>query len=318
VALAAVLAPAAARADTVTFQARRSIEIPEVGAASPYPSPLRVLGVTGTPSGVTVRLNGLGPALSPPDLDVLLVGPGAGDALDVMVMSDVCSHTIVWGADYAFDDAAASGLPADDLDPDACDPTNLGGPAYRPSNAPPAEVMPAPAPGPPYGSALTPLASPSPLGTWRLFVQDDFPDSSHYRMARGWALRLRGVRSRLRCGGRRATIVGSSRPETLVGTPGRDVIVGLGGRDVIRSFGGGDYVCGGRGPDLLLGARGNDRMLGGPGNDRLFGGPGSDLLLGGPGRDALRGLAGRPHRCFGGAGRDRRRSPGCEIRRSIP
>jgi Ca2+-binding RTX toxin-like protein len=73
-------------------------------------------------------------------------------------------------------------------------------------------------------------------------------------------LRLRGGTSRVRCGGKRATIVGTARGETLRGTSRADVIAGLGGRDEIH---------GGRGGDLICGGAGSDRLDGGPGRDRL-------------------------------------------------
>jgi TolB protein len=81
----------------------------------------------------------------------------------------------------------------------------------------------------------------------------------------------------LRCGRRKATIIGTRRSETLRGGPGRDVIAGLAGRDRLVGLGAGDYLCGGAGRDRLLGAGGRDHLLGGKGLDALRGGPGRDV-----------------------------------------
>jgi hypothetical protein len=90
----------------------------------------------------------------------------------------------------------------------------------------------------------------------------------------------------VKCGGRKATIVGTNRKDKLKGTKRRDVIAGMGGKDTIRGLKGNDVICGGKGNDKLLGGRGNDKLLGQAGKDRLMGGPGRrDKLRGGPGKD---------------------------------
>jgi uncharacterized delta-60 repeat protein len=118
----------------------------------------------------------------------------------------------------------------------------------------------------------------------------------------------------VRCGGKRATIVGTARKDRLRGTRRADVIAALGGNDSVKGGGGNDLVCGGAGNDTLVGEAGKDRLFGEAGADRLGGGPGNDALSGGPGTDSLRGEAGRdkltggPGRkdvCRGGAGKDR-------------
>jgi RTX calcium-binding nonapeptide repeat (4 copies) len=114
-----------------------------------------------------------------------------------------------------------------------------------------------------------------------------------------------GVR---KCRGKTPTIVAQPGVPTN-GTARRDVILGTSGRDVIRARGGNDLICG---------LSGNDVILGGGGRDVLLGQKGADRLLGQGGRDALNGGPSRPDLCNGGAGRDQRRSPGCERRRLIP
>jgi uncharacterized delta-60 repeat protein len=92
----------------------------------------------------------------------------------------------------------------------------------------------------------------------------------------------------VRCGGRKATVVGSAGPDTLKGTKRRDVIAGLGGNDRILGLARADIVCGEAGNDTLRGGSGRDRLFGGPGKDLLDGGKGRDLLRGGSGANRLR------------------------------
>jgi uncharacterized delta-60 repeat protein len=66
--------------------------------------------------------------------------------------------------------------------------------------------------------------------------------------------------SRVRCLGKRATIVGTAAAEKIVGTPGRDVIAALGGADQVRALGGNDLICGGKGRDSLFGGGGRDKI----------------------------------------------------------
>jgi len=71
---------------------------------------------------------------------------------------------------------------------------------------------------------------------------------------------LTGGTSRVRCLGKRATIVGTAKQDEIVGTPRRDVIAALAGRDRVRALGGADLICGGRGRDNLRGGPGRDRV----------------------------------------------------------
>jgi hypothetical protein len=72
---------------------------------------------------------------------------------------------------------------------------------------------------------------------------------------------LKGGTSRVRCLGKRATIVGSARPDEIVGTPRRDVIAALAGRDKVRGLSGADLICGGKGRDAISGGPGRDTVL---------------------------------------------------------
>ncbi len=97
----------------------------------------------------------------------------------------------------------------------------------------------------------------------------------------------------VKCGGRKATLIGTAGDDVLRGTPGVDVIVGLGGNDVIEGLGGSDRICGMNGNDRVAGGTGHDRIYGGDGDDRLLGGGGRDLLVGGVGADYCHGGKGR-------------------------
>ena len=88
------------------------------------------------------------------------------------------------------------------------------------------------------------------------------------------------ARSRVRCDGRRATVVGTSGDDTLYGTNHHDVIAALDGNDTMYGFGADDLMCGGRGQDGLVGGARRDRLIGGSGGDTVLGGAGSDVIFG--------------------------------------
>jgi hypothetical protein len=75
------------------------------------------------------------------------------------------------------------------------------------------------------------------------------------------------AKSRPKCLGKKATIVGTKKSNIIKGTKKADVIVGLGGNDRIIGGGGADRICGGVGADDLQGGKGNDRIDGGKGYD---------------------------------------------------
>lgn len=70
----------------------------------------------------------------------------------------------------------------------------------------------------------------------------------------------------VKCGGRRATLVGTAGKDRLVGTSGRDVITALAGRDTIKGKGGRDILCSGSGRDRVIGGKGRDRCVGAGGD----------------------------------------------------
>ncbi|MGH2807062.1 MAG: calcium-binding protein [Actinomycetota bacterium] len=88
----------------------------------------------------------------------------------------------------------------------------------------------------------------------------------------------------VRCGGKRATIVGrNGNDANLRGTRRADVIAARGGIDTINGLGGSDIICAGPGGDFIFGGGGNDRILGQGGDDVMTGEAGGDSLVGGKG-----------------------------------
>ena len=97
----------------------------------------------------------------------------------------------------------------------------------------------------------------------------------------------------------------------------RPCINGTAGRNVLTGTRGDDRLCGLGGNDTLRGLGGNDRLLGGNGNDTLKGDAGRDSLVGGGGRDTIYSRDGLRDVVSGGAGFDRARVDGSDVRRSI-
>ncbi|WP_234785697.1 hypothetical protein [Bacillus mycoides] len=147
------------------------------GPAVPYPSDIVVAGVPGTIIKVTATLNNMSHTF-PSDLDILLVGPLGQN---VMLMSDAGGGTDIVSVTLTFDDDAANQVPTPIVS-GMYQPTNLGG----------GDILPAPAPAPPYGSALNVFNGTNPNGTWSLFVFDDAGADSG-NIAGGWSLTIATV-----------------------------------------------------------------------------------------------------------------------------
>lgn len=159
-----------------TFTSLEPITIPSSGKASAYPSVIEVSGMSGTISRVTVTLNSVSHTY-PDDLDVLLVGP-LGQA--VVLMSDCGGSPDLAGTNINFDDSASGPLP---------DASLIASGTYLPSNYPPADSFPSPAPLQPYGGAMSAFAGGDPNGAWSLYVLDDATGSSG-SIAGGWSLSI--------------------------------------------------------------------------------------------------------------------------------
>jgi subtilisin-like proprotein convertase family protein len=151
-------------------------------AASVYPAPITVSGLSGPVTDVDVTLHGLAHSYLK-DLDVLVVGPGGQRAL---VMSDVAGSDPVTGIDLVLDDEATSPLsensvqsgtfrPTDsDVDTNAGDTDDfIGAPGSTDGD----------------GSALSVFDGTDPNGTWKLYVVDDAADDTG-DIAGGWSLHI--------------------------------------------------------------------------------------------------------------------------------
>jgi subtilisin-like proprotein convertase family protein len=160
---------------------------PAPGAASPYPSAISVSGFTGTITDVNVTLSGLTHSFAD-DVAVLLVAPAGQTTL---LMADTGGGVDVFGVNLTFDDAAAASLP---------DESPLASGSYKPTVGSITGVgfctvpssFPTPAPGGPYGSALSVFNGTDPNGTWSLYVIDDTLGDLG-SIAGGWSLEISGV-----------------------------------------------------------------------------------------------------------------------------
>lgn len=160
---------------TTVHQNATSIVVPLAGIGTPYPSAITVSGVTGTVTKVTVTLPDVSHT-SPDDLDLLLVGP-LGQK--VILMSDAGGGTDLANATLTFDDAAPFALP---------DGPGIASGTYKPTGYESGEVFTPPAPGAPYGTALSAFNGANPNGTWSLYVMDD--DGLDQGTIAGWSLSI--------------------------------------------------------------------------------------------------------------------------------
>lgn len=186
VAITASIALAAAE----DFSNTAFLQVPPVNpccAAKPaslYPATIDVTGLAGKVTKITATLHGLSHE-NIEDLAVLLVGP-AGQNVVLMASYDLggcCASHVVSDATITFDDAGIEaecpghGTPFQTIYP------------YRPFNCGVLAPYPAPAPAPPYGSALAAFNGTNPNGTWSLFVTDDRGTASG-SIADGWSLHV--------------------------------------------------------------------------------------------------------------------------------
>ena len=159
---------------SASFFNAANINIPNSGAASPYPSNISVSGMPGTVADVNVSLFGLEHA-RPDDIDILLVGP-AGQKM--ILLSDVGGSNGITGVDLVLDDEAANFLP---------DSGQLTSGTFKPTNIGTGDTFPSPAPAGPYGSLLSDFDGTNPNGTWRLYVVDD-SNPRNGSISGGWGL----------------------------------------------------------------------------------------------------------------------------------
>jgi subtilisin-like proprotein convertase family protein len=169
---------------TQSFSNAAAITIPSVGNATPYPAVINVSGMGGTISNVTVTLQNLSHTY-PADIDVLLVGPAGQKAV---IFSDVGGGGDVNSVTVTLSDAAATALTATG---------QIVSGTFKPTNVEPGETgeldnFSAPAPGGPYGTALSTFNGVGANGTWSLYVVDDGPGDLG-SFAGGWSLTITTV-----------------------------------------------------------------------------------------------------------------------------
>jgi Bacterial Ig-like domain/Thrombospondin type 3 repeat len=198
---ALIVAGGVALAATTTFSNTSAIQIPDSGAANPYPSEISAQGLSETISDVNVKLNGFSHGW-PDDVAVQVVGP---DGTSVLLMSDVggpplFGDTPVNGINLTLDDEAANSLPDNGL---------LSTGTYKPTKGttpfcnafldfrclgyvddPVPDSWPSPAPALSVsGNQLSGFDGKAPNGTWKLYVLDD-TQGGVGSFAGGWSLEL--------------------------------------------------------------------------------------------------------------------------------
>lgn len=141
-----------------------SIAIPGTGTAAgpanPYPSSVLASGLFNSVTNVQVYLLDVNHTW-PNDIDIMLVGP---QGQNLVFMSDAGGSIDIVNVDLVFDDAAPGPLPQS---------TQIFTGIYQPTNYPPADPFPAPAPPPSAATQLAVFNGSDPNGTWDLFVYDD-------------------------------------------------------------------------------------------------------------------------------------------------
>ena len=191
---------ATARADMGTFTNSTSIGVngyanaPQFGVTVPYPSAVSASGLPGTITKVTVTLSGLNKLLSLRDSDYLLVGP-SNKAL--LLLSDAGFGTS-GSVDLTFDDAASGPVPLSALvlsgtyTPTNYAPTDGGGVPCDSAmyDEPDPDALHAPAPAPPYGSALSVFNGDDPNGTWSLYAVLDCLGTVPGVIGGGWSITI--------------------------------------------------------------------------------------------------------------------------------
>ena len=162
----------------VFFTNSSRVTIVDNANAIPYPSIIEVECIPGVVRHVSVTLHGLSHNY-PDDADILLVGP-SGAA--VRLMSDAGGSLANRLVDVllTLSDIALEPLP---------DSTRIMPGEYRPTDYPPAEAFPAPAPASVTALNFAPFLGTNANGTWSLFARDDTGVDSG-SIANGWSLRI--------------------------------------------------------------------------------------------------------------------------------
>jgi hypothetical protein len=165
---------------TRTFSNTTAIQIPNSGAANPYPTAINVGGLRrGRVLDVNLTMKNYFHGFTQ-DVDVELVGPRGQQAT---VMSDVGNFLEPTNAIVTLDDEAQIPLsPFVGILTGRFKPTNVIG-----SDS---DAFPLPAPGASANSRLSVFDGTNPRGTWKLFVFDD-TGGEEGQMTGGWSLQVK-------------------------------------------------------------------------------------------------------------------------------
>ena len=164
-----------------TFSNPSPISIPASGtgpaAASPFPSPITVSGLTGPISDVNVTVHGYSHTW-PGDVQIVLAGPGG------RTVALLSAPIVGWGADavnatVTFDDQASAAVTA---------PVVSG--TFQPTQViPPMDLGIAGGPVLPFGAALSDFNGANPNGSWSLYVYDRSSQDTG-SIAGGWSIEV--------------------------------------------------------------------------------------------------------------------------------
>lgn len=164
---------------TLSFTNASVITIPDFGPATPYPATINVSGLGGVVARVKVDLLGLNHTW-PSDLEILLVSPTGEKTI---VISDAGKDFSSGTVNLRLSDAAPEHLP---------ESAPLTSGTFKPTDYPPDDGFPSPAPAGPYGTNLSVFAGQPANGTWSLYVHDDMAGNEG-AISEGWALSITTV-----------------------------------------------------------------------------------------------------------------------------
>jgi uncharacterized repeat protein (TIGR01451 family) len=160
----------------VQFSNRNEINIVDNRPATPYPATIVVTGLAGGVKTATVTIHNFNHAW-PHDVGMLLVGP---QGQKIVLCSNAGGEQPIGAVQLSFCDSSATSLGEN---------TPITSGTFKPSACGAADTFAAPAPNPPYGTALSSLQGSDPNGTWSLYVHDDEPGDSG-SVQEGWTLTL--------------------------------------------------------------------------------------------------------------------------------
>jgi len=164
---------------TGSFTNAASITIPDSGPATPYPATIHVSGLGGVISHVEIHLADLNHTW-PGDLEMVLVSP---TGQKTVVMSDAGKQYTPYAVSLRLTDEATVPLPESEL---------ITSGAFKPTDYPPDDGFPAPAPPGPYATNLYAFHGQPANGIWSLYIYDDAMENEGSVVA-GWSLTVTTV-----------------------------------------------------------------------------------------------------------------------------